>query len=129
MSTGGVFNFFAGRSRYLILQCYGCFTFLAFKDISGGGKTQVHDSDCEFVGRAGVFDCECPCRLSAEYLKRIITSLKAIFMQAGRGESWDIRLQSGNPAAAPQVSDYTVSVQEEQAEAHVVKKTGKSFVP
>ena len=103
--------------------------FLAFKDISGGGKTQVHDSDCEFVGRAGVFDCECPCRLSAEYLKRIVTSLKAIFRQAGRGESWDIRLQSGNPAAAPQVSDYTVSVQEEQAEAHVVKKQANPLFP
>lgn len=37
--------------------------FLVGKDVKG--KTQIHDLDCPFVGKAEKKDCYCPKRLAA----------------------------------------------------------------
>ena len=89
--------------------------YLAWKDNSGGGKTQVHLVECEFLGRQGQFACSFPVRLAAGSVKRIIVKPKSIFIQFGRGDSWDVRLEVGNPACAPSVQTYLKGVADEQA--------------
>ena len=103
--------------------------FLAFKEISGKGKTQIHDQDCVNIGKLGVFDCDCPCRLSADYLRHIVGSLKGFFQMNGRGVQWDVASGTGNPAFSPEVHDYLLAVQDEQAEAHVVRKQVPPMTP
>ena len=96
--------------------------FLASKDLSNSGKTQVHEVDCEFVGKVGRQSCSCPFRLSACYVQNLVSDMKMIFLRAGRGETWDVNRGIGNPAYAPELQEYILAVKDEQAEAHIAKK-------
>ena len=100
--------------------------FLAWKDEAGKGKTQVHLVDCKFLGQPGIYDCGCPVRLSAGYIKGIVVKLKSIFAERGRGTAWD---GTGNPACAPGVTAYYKGVEDEQAEAHVVPVQATPLLP
>ena len=96
--------------------------FLAWKDTSGSGKTQVHDLECEHLGRDGIFACDCQCRLSAGYVKNILVRLKMVFKTVGRGDTWDGPENSGNPACAQEVKDFLAAVKDEQCQSHVAPK-------
>ena len=47
----------------------------------------------------------------------------------GRGAQWDVASDTGNPAFSPEVHDYLLAVQDEQAEAHVVRKQVPPMTP
>lgn len=99
--------------------------FLATKDESGVGRTQVHDVECPHLGQPQTQPCGCPCRLSAEYVKHLISDLKIIMTQSGRGDSWDTVSSLGNPAMSPALTTYLSCICDEQAESHVVVKQAK----
>ena len=103
--------------------------FVANKDITGRGSTQVHDIHCEYVGKGGVFSCVCPHRLSLAYVKRIIAVLKEELQRMGRGVIWDSIRQVGNPAVAPEVVAYVSGIVDEQAEAHVPVRQAVPIFP
>ena len=103
--------------------------FLAYKDQSGLGKTQVHDFECESVGGKGLYDCGCPRRMSANGIRNIISGLKKILNQAGRCEPWDEGHHLGNPACSEEVRGYYLAMEEEQAEAHVAIKQTPPLLP
>jgi hypothetical protein len=94
--------------------------FLASKDESGVGRTQVHDVECPHLGQPKIQPCGCPRRLSADYVKHLISDLKTIMTQWGRGHFWNSVTESGNPAMSPDLVSYLASIREEQAESHVV---------
>ena len=89
------------------------------------GKTQVHDVECPHLGQPLIQSCGCPRRLSAEYVKHLISDLKAVLTKWGRGHSWDPATSSGNPAMSPDLVTYLASIRDEQAESHVVVKQAK----
>lgn len=99
--------------------------FLAAKDESGVGKTQVHHLECPDLGSKRPESCGCPMRLSVDYVRHLVSDIKNILSKYGRGFSWDTISTTGNPAAAPEVNLYIAAVKEEQAEAHVVTKQAK----
>lgn len=103
--------------------------FLAFKDQSQAGKTRVHDTNSENLGKKGVHGCGCPRRLSANYVRNLIGSRKTILLMTGRGDSWDGHNEIGNPAYSQEVADYYLAVKEEQAEAHVTIKQATPLLP
>lgn len=96
--------------------------FLAYKDLSGFGKTVVHSIDCEFLGKIGKQSCLCPLRLSLGYLQNLVSNLKSLLYREGRGNSWDNLGMTGNPACSPAIADYIEAVKDEQAQAHIVRK-------
>ena len=99
--------------------------FLAAKDESGKGRTQIHDVECSFLGQPNIHECGCPCRFSAESVKHIISDIKTILTQVGRGTFWDMSTCSGNPACSTEVLNYLVAIRDEQAESHVVVKQAR----
>lgn len=103
--------------------------FLAYKDNSGRGRTQVHVIDCQFIGRPGLQSCDCPRRMCAQYMKKIVGNLRMIMHGLGRGWSWDEIDGVGNPASSVEVEEFCMSIAEEQAEAHVVVKQAVPLYP
>ena len=99
--------------------------FLASKDESGKGKTQIHDIECPYLGQAKIQRCGCPCRFSAESVRHIIGDLKSIFIRWGRGSDWDIASDTGNPAQSTELDMYLSAIREEQAESHVIVKQAR----
>lgn len=96
--------------------------FLAVKDEMGLGKTQVHHLECSKLGCPNIETCGCPVRLSAEYVKHMISDIRVILSKHGRGHVWDPVQQQGNPACSMELSTYLSCIKEEQAEAHVSVK-------
>jgi integrase len=100
--------------------------FLVWKD--KGGKTQVHDISCVFLGKIGVYDCGCPKRLAAGTVQSVVGQLKSVFSPI-RGTSWDEQCQCGNPSASLAVKEYVRAVVKEQARSRVqVKQANPLFV-
>lgn len=103
--------------------------FIALKDTTEQGRTQVHVLDCPFLGRFGIFQCGCPRRLSSAYLKRLIGNMRSVFSSLGLGDLWDEAGETGNPAAAQCLHSYHNVVLDEQAAAHVPVKQAPPMFP
>jgi hypothetical protein len=98
--------------------------FLAWKDLHHG-KTQVHKISCQYLGKVGVSQCDCPIRLASGSVANIISQLKSYFQGLGCGTEWNLMSGTGNPVAAKEVQDYHSGVKDEQAEAHILPKQAK----
>lgn len=94
--------------------------FLAWKDFTG--RTKVHVFSCPELGTHLAAECECPKRSAAGTVGGLISRLKLIFDEEGRGKKWDRAKGVGNPATAPLIGEYAKFVREEQAEAHTQPK-------
>ena len=99
--------------------------FLAYKDETGVGKTQVHDLECPSLGQENIQICGCPVRLAADYVRHLVSDIKVVLSKYGRGFTWDSVSHTGNPAMSPEVMSYIATIKDEQAEAHVVVKQAK----
>ena len=97
--------------------------FLVWNDSCG--KTKVHTFDCPRLGQPGLQLCACPLRLSAGSVQNLIKQVSDIYVQLGRGNSWDGSVPSGNPALSPLLKSYVKLVKEEQAQAHVLPRQAK----
>lgn len=51
--------------------------FLVQKDAKG--KTQSHELSCRFLGKSGVYPCQCPHRVASGTVQSILGKLKSIF--------------------------------------------------
>ena len=91
--------------------------FLVHKD--GKGKTQVHTLECNNLGKTGIHDCGCPCRLAAGTTQSLVGQLKTIFESKGQGVTWDETQNLGNPVAGIRVKKYVKAVKREQAMARI----------
>ena len=91
--------------------------FLGNKD--GKGTTQVHTLECNNLGKAGIHDCGCPCRLAAGTTHSLVGQLKTIFESKGQGVTWDETKKLGNPVAGIRVKKYVKAVKREQAMARI----------
>lgn len=97
--------------------------FLIYKDRSG--RTVVHDQFCPLLGTYKKESCECRVGLTSMSLSNLISSLKVLFEQEGRGTSWNMQFRGGNPAASPLVLSYLKFIKETQAKAHVLPKQAR----
>ena len=97
--------------------------FLVLKDKKG--KTQVHDTCCQFLGENGSFACGCPHRLAAGTVRSILGKLKTIFSSYGKGHDWDSVHNVGNPVCGASVKKYVKAIQLEQSKSHVGIKQAK----
>ena len=89
--------------------------YLVHRDLSGGGRTIVHNPDC--LTRSPTGDCGCPTRLAAETLRGIASKIRTRFYELGYAGPWDGLAASGNPADSKAVDNLLLSVAEEQAQA------------
>lgn len=94
--------------------------FLIFKE--GSGRTQVHNTICDFRGQQGTHNCGCPKSMAAKSVDSLIGKIRAIFRDIGRSGDWNPVLCLGNPTAAPLIKRHLKSVTLEQTRADVVKK-------
>ena len=94
--------------------------FLAWKD--KGGKTQVHASNCLYLGKHGFHKCGCPTRVSHRTVDTLIGKLRAVFKEVGRDGDWNSAFGDGNPAASNEVKCYLKAVTSEQLQAAVTPK-------
>ena len=92
--------------------------FLVWKDRTG--KTQIHKVSCQFLGNKSIQSCGCPIRMASGTVSNVIAHLRSFFMMLGRGTTWSAQQSYGNPASAPQVREYLLSIKDEQAMAHIV---------
>ena len=102
--------------------------FLVWKD--RGGRTKLHSPSCVHFGTPKGKTppaCSCPKRLAVGTVDCLIGKLRSIFIDAGRGDSWNNLLGIGNPAAHPSVRSYLRSIREEQAQARVEPKQAVPF--
>ncbi|XP_062580551.1 uncharacterized protein LOC134242478 [Saccostrea cucullata] len=97
--------------------------FLVLKDKNG--KTQVHDINCQFLGKKGSFACGCPHRLAVGTVRSILGKLKPIFASYGKGFDWDSRYNIGNPVCCSSVKKYVKAIQLEQSKSHVCVQQAK----
>ena len=101
--------------------------FLVFKDAKG--KTQPHRNGCLHVGKKGLFDCRCPCRLAYSTVDSYIGKLRSIFAEAGRQGEWNRTLLLGNPATDLLVKIYLKQVTAKQLQARVTPKQAVPIFP
>ena len=94
--------------------------FLVWKDREG--RTRVHQPDCQ-----GWVPCQCPLRLAHGTVNSLISKLRSIFAENGRGAEWQPLMGIGNPAADRSVKQYLANVREEQLKARVVPHQAKPF--
>ena len=97
--------------------------FLAHRDVSGGGRTIVHEQAC--VSR-DVTGCDCPRRLAAGSVRGIASKLRTRFYELGTAGPWDALSAVGNPAESSAVSSFLTAVDEEQARAGCGVLTARS---
>jgi len=99
--------------------------FLACKD--GKGKTQVHQTNCRFLGQHKHRLCDCPIRLAYGTVDSLIGKLRAIFNEADRRGEWDPRLLFGNPATDLSLKKYLRVITAEQLQARATPKQANPF--
>lgn len=87
--------------------------FLVWKD--RGGRTRVHQPVCQKQA-----PCQCPLRLAHGTVDSLISKLRSIFAENGRGTKWQPLMGIGNPAVDRSVKQYLANVREEQLKARVV---------
>ena len=63
--------------------------------------------------------------MSAGSVQNLIKQVSDIYVQLGRGNSWDGSVPSGTPALSPLLKSYVKLVKEEQAQAHVLPRQAK----
>ena len=114
-----------GKPSLAIVSPRDLCRFLVFKD--RGGKTQVHQNSCAFLGQRGTHSCGCPVRLSYKTVDSYIGKLRSIFHAIGRDGEWDRRLSLGNPAADKSVKDYLRLITAEQLQARITPKQATPF--
>lgn len=97
--------------------------FLVWCDNSG--KTKLHKNNCIFIGQNTCDLCDCNTVQSSNTVSVMITQLGHIFRKYGKGDSWNSRLDSGNPIYSPTIKEYLIAVTEEQAKARILPKQVK----
>lgn len=88
--------------------------YLIHRDVSGKGKTLVHDVSCMTRSTTG---CDCPLRMASDTLRGIASKVRTRLYEIGCSGAWDAVQGSGNPADSMAVSQLLASVDEEQAAA------------
>ena len=86
---------------------------------------KVHSFVCPSLGQQGSTICSCPMRLSAGSVQNLLQQVADIYVQLGKGSSWDSYDNSGNPALSPLLKYYVKLVKEEQANANVLPRQAK----
>ena len=99
--------------------------FLVWKDQKG--KTKVHNTNCLFFARRGLFSCPCPTLLAYGTVDSLIGKLRAIFNEFGKRGEWDPRLLLGNPATDLSLKQYLKAVTAEQLQAQATPKQATPF--
>ncbi len=82
--------------------------FLVWKDQMG--KTKVHHVSCPQMAKRKGEDCDCPTRLASGTVETLVRNLAFIFESNGRGRSWNIFTNMGNPALSNEVKAYILNM-------------------
>ena len=97
--------------------------FLVFRDLTGAGRTVVHEAHCFQRGSQG--RCGCPVRMSQAAVHALASALRTRLTELGCGGEWSSQSATGNPANSAFVRKYLVAIKEEQGKAGCVAVTAR----
>ena len=89
--------------------------FLVYRDLTGAGRTVVHEVHCSQRGPHST--CDCPKRMSQAAVHTLASAVRTRLTELGCGGEWCSRSASGNPANSAFVRKYLTAVKEEQGKA------------
>ena len=95
---------------------------MVYRDLTGQGRTVVHDVECDYIGSTSTTHCDCPRRMSYESVRTLRHTIKGAYEKWGRKGAYITDAATGNPADSGLAEQYVAWVREEQVRANVSQK-------